>query len=101
MNKLKAIAATVLAVLAASALAAEPGAPRAIAGVPSPADCQRLLTRAPTPEKRPVQLPSPKRLVDEVSEFVELRTKTAEEVRRILLGEKPRNQVNQSSGRRS
>ena len=33
-----------------------------------------------------------------VEGFVELRTKTAEEVRRILLGEKPRNQVNQASG---
>ena len=33
-----------------------------------------------------------------VEGFVELRTKTAEEVRRILLGERPRNQVNQASG---
>ena len=32
-----------------------------------------------------------------VEGFVELRTKTAEEVRRILLGDKPRNQVNQAS----
>jgi D-3-phosphoglycerate dehydrogenase len=34
-----------------------------------------------------------------VEGFVELRTKTAEEVRRILLGEPPRNPVNQASGR--
>jgi len=33
-----------------------------------------------------------------VEGFVELRTKTAEEVRRILLGDKPRNQVNQAPG---
>jgi phosphoglycerate dehydrogenase-like enzyme len=34
-----------------------------------------------------------------VEGFVELRTKTAEEVKRILLGEPPRNPVNQASGR--
>lgn len=34
-----------------------------------------------------------------VEGFVELRTKTAQEVRRILLGEKPWNRVNPASGR--
>jgi hypothetical protein len=62
-----------LAVLlvAAAALAVGPAASRPVAGVPSAVDCQRLLTGAPRPDGRPAQSPSERRLLDEISEFVD------------------------------
>jgi hypothetical protein len=62
-----------LLVLAGAAnLALGAAASSRVGGVPSAASCQTLLGRAPAPSTPPVQAPSEKPLVDEVSEFVEL-----------------------------
>ena len=63
-------ALAVLVVLAAAALAVGPAASRTVDGVPSSADCRRLLARAPIPATRPAA-PSRMTLLDAVGEFVE------------------------------
>ena len=63
-----ALLAGVAAASPAAGSAASP--PRGTA--PSAVECQKLLGRAPVPPSGPVQVPVEKRLVDEVSEFVEL-----------------------------
>ena len=63
--------AMLVVVVAGAASAVGPAASRDRARVPSTVDCQRLLTRAPAPAGRPVQLPPETRLIEEVSDFVE------------------------------
>ena len=58
-----------------------------------PLDNERL-------RQHPAILLTPHTAFYSVEGYAELRTKTAEEVRRILLGEPPRNPVNQPSSRK-
>jgi hypothetical protein len=61
----------VLAVVAGAVSAAGPAAPRHGARAPSAVECQRLLTRSPAPDARPVQLPAQTQLAGVVADFVE------------------------------